>query len=197
MLLVAAAMLAFAAIAVPAWMLYHRYDTASAQFARQLKSYTGLNQQRPALLKAVEELKKRDTKRYFVKGATAALAGAELQDIAKSIIESNSGRMLSSQLLAHKDDAGFRQVTATIQMTATMQNLRVILHTLETKDPYCYLDNLTIRSQVPSGFKPQPGFEPELFVQFDVSAYGVLSAADAAPKQVDGGKAAATRSAKP
>jgi hypothetical protein len=32
-----------------------------------------------------------------------------------------------------------------------------------------FLDNLTVRAQVPSGFKPQPGFEPEMFVQFDVS----------------------------
>lgn len=164
-------LLLVAAIAVPSWFLYERYDGAATKLTRQLKSYTSLNQQRPQLLKAVEELKGRDTKRYFVKGATAALAGADLQDAAKAVIEASGGRVLSSQLLPHKDEGAFRQVSATMQLAATMQNLRQVLHAIEGREPYMYLDNLTVRAQVPPGFKPQAGFEPEVFVQFDVSAY--------------------------
>jgi general secretion pathway protein M len=175
-----AALLVAAAIVVPSWLVYERYDGAATKLARQLKSYTTLNQQRPELLKAVEELKGRDTKRYFVKGATAALAGADLQDVAKAVIEASGGRVLSSQLLAHKDDGAFRQVSATMQLTATMQNLRQVLHALEGREPYMYLDNLTVRAQVPPGFKPQAGFEPEVFVQFDVSAYAPIPPSEAA-----------------
>jgi general secretion pathway protein M len=175
-MLIAALVLAAVAVAAPAWFLFDRYDSTAAQMARQLRSYTTLNLQRPRLLEAVEAFKANDSKKYFVKGATAALAGADLQDIAKSIIEANGGRVLSSQLLAHKDEMNVRQVNATIQMTANIQNLRQALHALESREPYLFLDNLTIRAQVPSGFKPQPGFEPEVFVQFDVAALALLQA---------------------
>jgi len=182
-LLVAAVMAVVAMLALPAWWLFDRYDSAALQMAGQLRSYTSLNQLRPNLMKAVETLKAGDTKKFFVKGATAALAGADLQDVAKAVIEANNGRILSSQLLPHKDDNGVRQVNATIQMTANIQNLREILHAMEGGEPYLFLDNLTVRAQVPSGFKPQPGFEPEMFIQFDVSALIPLapSAATAAP----------------
>lgn len=169
-LLVVAIVLAVAAVAVPAWFLFERYDQTANQLSRQLRSYTALNLLRPRLLEAVEAFKSNDTRKYFVKGATAALAGADLQEVTKSIIEANNGRVLSSQLLAHKDETNYRQVNATIQMTANIQNLRQVLYALESREPYLFLDNLTIRAQVPSGFKPQPGFEPEMFVQFDVSA---------------------------
>ena len=169
-LLLVAVAAVMAMLALPVWWLFDRYDSAASQMARQLRSYTSLNQLRPNLMKAVETLKTGDTKKFFVKGATAALAGADLQDVAKAVIEANGGRMLSSQLLPHKDDNGVRQVNATIQMTANIQNLRQILHAMESREPYLFLDNLTVRSQVPSGFKPQAGFEPEMFIQFDVSA---------------------------
>jgi len=168
LLLAVAAVIAL--LALPAWWLFDRYDSAASQLARQLRSYTSLNQLRPNLMKAVETLKARDTRKFFVKGTTAALAGADLQDVAKAVIEANNGRILSSQLLPHKDDNGVRQVNATIQMTANIQNLRQIVYAMESREPYLFLDNLTVRSQVPSGFKPQAGFEPEMFIQFDVSA---------------------------
>lgn len=174
-LLIVAVLLAVALIALPTWWLFNRYDSDTALMARQLRSYTSLNQLRPSLVKSVDALKARDPGKFFVKGATAALAGAELQDIAKAAIEAGGGRILSSQLLAHKDENGLRQVNATIQMTANIQNLRLILHAMESREPFLFLDNLTVRAQVPSGFKPQAGFEPEMFVQFDVSALALLA----------------------
>lgn len=184
-LLLVAVVAAIAILALPAWWLFDRYDSAASQMARQLRSYTSLNQLRPNLMKAVETLKTGDTRKFFVKGTTAALAGADLQDVAKAVIEANNGRILSSQLLPHKDDSGVRQVNATIQMTANIQNLRQILHAMEGREPYLFLDNLTVRSQVPSGFKPQAGFEPEMFIQFDVSALIPLTQTAATGAPVD------------
>ncbi|MBC7625268.1 MAG: hypothetical protein H7232_18020 [Aeromicrobium sp.] len=184
-LLIVAVLVLIAGLALPAWWLYDRYDASATQLARQLRSYTSLNQLRPTLMKSVEALKAKDIKKFFLKGATAALAGADLQEMARTVIESNNGKLLSSQLLAHKDENGYRQVNATIQMTANIQNLRQVLHAIEGREPYLFLDNLTVRAQVPSGFKPQPGFEPEMFVQFDVSGLvpitPVAAPADAKP----------------
>ncbi len=180
-----------ALIGGPAWWLYDRYESSAAMLARQYRSYSSLNQMRPALVKSVEALKARDTKKYFLKGGSAALAGAELQDVARGLIEANNGKLLSSQLLAHKDDNGYRQVNATITMMASIQNLRQVFYAMESRDPYLYVDNLVVRSQVPSNFKPQPGIEPELFVQFDVSALTPIAVA-AAPSD---SKAAAIKPA--
>lgn len=168
-----------ALVAGPAWWLYDRYESRASSLARQYTGYSSLNQMQPALIKSVETLKARDTKKYFLKGTTAALAGAELQDLARGLIEANNGKLLSSQLLPHKDENGYRQVNATITMMANIQNLRQFLYALETRDPYLFVDNLTVRSQVPSNFKPQPGIEPELFVQFDVA--GLTPIAQATP----------------
>ncbi len=168
-LLVLAVMLVVTAFAAPAWWFNQRYGQEQARMVRQLESYTALNALRPKLLRAAETLKAKDTRKYFLKGASPALMGADLQDVVKAIIEANNGRVLSSQLLPHKDDNGYRVVNGNIQMTANIQNLRLVLYAIESREPYLFVENLIIRSQVPSGFKPQAGFEPDMFIQFDVS----------------------------
>jgi len=54
--------------------------------------------------------------------------------------------------------------------------LRKILNTIESNTPYLFVENLTVRTQVPAGFKPQPGAEPDMFVQFDISGYALTGA---------------------
>jgi hypothetical protein len=70
-----------------------------------------------------------------------------------------------------KDDGRYRQITVNVQLTASVQAMRNILDGIESHVPYLFVDNLTIRAQVPSNFRPAPGVEPEMFMQFDVSGY--------------------------
>ena len=177
-LLAVVVLIVIAALAVPAWFLYQRYHAKEALMVRQLSSYTALNELRPKLMRAVEVLKTRDTKKYFLRGATPALAGADLQDVARQMIEANNGRLLSSQLLPHKDDGAIRTVNAKLQISANIQNLRQILYGIESREPFLFIENLQIRAQVPGDFKPQPGFEPEMFIQFDVSGLAQLTPED-------------------
>lgn len=175
-----AVLLGVALIAVPAWLLHRSYDSQLQRMARQQSSYNALNLKRPALMKSVDYLKGRDTRKMFLKGTTPALASAELQDIAKSTIEAASGRVLSLQALASREDNGYRQVSAMVQMSVNIQTLRRVLYALETREPYLFVDNLTVRAQVPSGFRPSAGFEPEMFVQIDLSAFSPPSETRAA-----------------
>jgi hypothetical protein len=62
-------------------------------------------------------------------------------------------------------------------MTANVQAMRKILYAIENHVPYLFVDNLTIRSQVPANFRPAPGAEPEMFLQFDVSGFTITGAA--------------------
>ena len=176
-LLAVVVIVVIAVIAVPVYFGHEHYDAANTKMSRLLGAYTALNQSRPRLLRAVEVLRTKDAKKFYLKGATPALASAELQDIAKSIIETNGGRILSSQALTNKDDNGYRQIAVTMQMSMTIQNLRRVLYATETKVPYLFVDSLVVRTQVPPGFKPAPGVEPELFVQFDVAGFTPIAAA--------------------
>ncbi len=184
-LLALVVMVVIAAIAVPVYFAHEHYDAANTKMSRLLGAYTALNQTRPKLLRSIEVLRTRDAKKFYLKGATPALASAELQDIAKSIIETNGGRILSTQAMSNKDDNGYRQIAATMQMSMTIQNLRRVLYAMETKVPYLFVDSLIVRTQVPPGFKPAPGVEPELFVQFDVAGFTPIVAVPASAAQAE------------
>ncbi len=184
-LLIFAVLLVVTAFAAPTWWFNQRYGQEQQRMVRQLDSYTALNALRPTLLRAAETLKAKDTRKVFLKGATPALMGADLQDVVKAIIEANNGRVLSSQLLPHKDDNGYRVINGNIQMTANIQNLRLVLYAIESREPYLFVENLIIRSQVPSGFKPQAGFEPDMFIQFDVSGLAPIAPVVADPAAAD------------
>ena len=70
-----------------------------------------------------------------------------------------------------KEEGRYRQITVNVQLTANIQALRKILDAVDAHTPFLFVDNLMIRSQVPGSFRPQPGQEPEMFVQFDVYGY--------------------------
>jgi general secretion pathway protein M len=178
-ILCAAILLPIAAITALAWVGHRHYDDAIFKMTRQLKSQSAANASRPQLLQTVELLKAKDIKKYFLKGGTPALAGAELQEFVKSVAEQNSGRVLSVQTLPHKDVDGYRQLSASVQMSVSVPNLRTILYALESKEPYVFVDGLKVTSQAGFGFKPAPGApEVEHFVQMDVSGIAPLMVAE-------------------
>ncbi len=179
-ILAAIILLPIAGIAALAWTGHRHYDDALFKMTRQLKSQSSANAARPQMLETVELLKGKDIKKYFLKGGTPALAGAELQELVKSIAEQNSGRVLSVQSLPHKDADGYRQLSATVQMSISVPNLRSILYALESREPYIFVDGLKVTSQAGFGFKPAPGApEVEHFVQMDVSGIAPLAVVEA------------------
>ncbi len=128
--------------------------------------------QAPELRAALEVMKQKDGRRFFLKNTAPNLAGAELSDLVRAAIENNSGRITTSQSPAPREDAHFRQTFVTVQFFATTPALAKILAALDTQVPYVVVDNLTIRPlNAFRGFKPAPGQEPELNVQMDVSAW--------------------------
>ncbi len=158
-------------VAVPVVLLHRHYDQHIQRMTRQLQSQSAFNAMGPQVARALEALKSRDASRLYLKGGTAALASAELQDQVKSLVEAAGGRFVSATGLAHKDDGQYRTVAATFQINLGNANLRRLLHALETQEPFLFVDNLTIRSLVAPGFRAPPGYsEPEVYVQMDVSA---------------------------
>jgi general secretion pathway protein M len=156
-------------------ILFHRhYDAAIEETSNRLELYRRVAAQAPELRAALDVMKQRDGRRFFLKNTAPNLAGAELSDLVRAAIENNNGRITTSQSPAPHEEARFRQTFVAVQFFATTPTLAKILAALDTQVPYVVVDNLTVRPlNAFRGFRPAPGQEPELNVQMDVSAWAL------------------------
>jgi general secretion pathway protein M len=174
----------------PVILLHRHYDTAIAETSDRVSRLHRIAAQAPELRRALDAMKERDGRRFFLKNIAPNLAGAELQELVKAAIETNGGRITTSQNTSPRDDGRFKQIGVNVQFFATTPALQKILGSLESQQPYLLVDNITVRPlNAFRGFKPGPGMEPEVNVQLDVSAFAyadvkpvVAASAAAAPK---------------
>jgi general secretion pathway protein M len=185
-LLVAAVLIVLATVLVPTLLLHRHYDEAIADTSDRLRRYQRVAAQAGELRTTLDAMQQRDARRFFLKNSATNLAGAELQEIVKSAIESNGGRITTSQNTSPRDDGRFREIGVNVQFFASTPSLQRILLAIETNQPYLIVENLTARPlNAFRGFKPAPGQEPELNVQLDVGAWAYQ---EAAPRPNAGGK---------
>ena len=177
-LLVLAVLLGIALLLTPLLLLHRHYDAAIGALQDRIEVYRRVAAQTPELKKALEALRAKDGRRFFLHNTAPNLAGAELQDLVRAAIENNGGRITTIQTAQPREDGRFRQVGINVQIFATTPNLQKIIYTLETQTPYTLIENVTVRPlNAFRGFKPAPGSEPELSVLLDVSgfAFGEVS----------------------
>jgi len=116
-------------------------------------------------------MRARESRKFFLRPGAPALSAAEGQEVMRQLIEGNGAKLITMQVPPSKEEGRYRQVTVNVQLTANINALRRILHAIESSTPYLFVDNVMVRSSVPSNFRPAPGAEPEMFVQFDVYGY--------------------------
>lgn len=173
-LLVLVVVLAVLALAVPVMLAHRHYDAAIEQLSDRMERYQRIIAMAPALKVELEQVKARDGRKFYLKNAAPALAAAEIQEIAKTVIEAQSGKLTSIQIIPHKDDGGYRQVAVNLQFSGSIASIQKILYALETRQPYLFVDNLSIRSRLMNNYRAMPGIEPEYFVQFDLIGYALI-----------------------
>lgn len=155
----------------PIVLLHRHYSAAIDDLSDRLERYRRVAAQAPELRRALEVLKEKDGRRFYLKNTAPNLASAELSDLVRSAIENNGGRITTSQNPGPRDEGAFRQLAVNVQFFATTPALAKILKALDTQMPYLVVDNLSVRPlNAFRGFKPGPGQEPENNVQMDVSA---------------------------
>ena len=163
---------ALSAVLVPVLLLHRHYDEAIEEFTDRLARFRRVAAQAPELNKALEAVRERNGRRFFLRNTAPNLASAELSELVKAAIESNGGRITTSQNVQPKDDERMKQVGANVQFFATVGNLQRVLAALETHQPYVVVSNVTVRPvNAFRGYKPPPGQEPELIVQLDAIAW--------------------------
>jgi hypothetical protein len=176
-LLIVAVVLGLAVLIAP-WLLAHRhYDVAIDSMADRLERYRRVAAQGPEYRKALDALRAKDGRRFFLKNTAPNLAGAELQDMVKAAIENNAGRLTTISITSPRDDGRFRVIGVNLQLFATTANLQKILYAIETQQPYLVVENLRISPLNGfRGFKPAPGNEPEVNVLLDVVGFAYTEA---------------------
>ena len=199
-LFVVAVVIALALVLGPWFWLSRHYDRAIADTSSRLRAYERIAAQAPEYRKALTAMDRRSGRRFYLTNTAANLAGAEMQELVKAAIESNGGRITTSQNIAPRDDGRFREIVVSVQFFATTPNLQKILMAIETHQPYLIVDNLTIRPlNAFRGFKPGPGQEPELNVQLEVGGWTFpepVKAPSPAPKSASAGSAPAAGASK-
>jgi hypothetical protein len=176
-LLVLAVLAVLALVFGPFVWLHLRYDRTIDEATDRLERYRRVAAQAPELRKALELIRTKDGRRFFLKNSAPNLAGAELQELVKGAIEANGGRITTSQNPTPRDDGQMKQIVANVQFFASTPSLAKILYAVETQQPVLVVENLTVRPlNAFRGFKPVAGQEPELNVQFDVVGWSLPDA---------------------
>jgi len=157
---------------LPLLLLHKHYDDTIAAVTDRLERYRRVAAQAPEYRKALEAMREKDGRRFFLKNTAPNLAGAELQEQVRAAIEGNGGRITTSQNQGPRDEGRFRQIVVTVQFFATTPALQKILLAIEGQPPYLAIENMSIRPlNAFRGFKPGPGQEPEVNVQLDVAGF--------------------------
>ncbi len=163
---------AIAAVAVPSYVLYHRYDEAQTAAQERIDRYRRVSSQRADHQRALDMLKARESARFFLKNSASNLGGSELTDLVRPMLEANGSRLTSIQPPTVKDEAGFRVYSLSVGFNSTPSSLQKTLYAIETSIPYLFIENVTLRATVPRGYKPPPNQEPEVSATMEVQAYG-------------------------
>jgi len=173
-LLAVACVAAISIVAVPTWLAHRHYDRALAESTDRLTRFQRIAATRPGLARQLEALRARDAQRYFLRSGAAALSAAQAAEIVRGIVEQNGGKLITQQSPGIRDDVRYRQITLNVQLQASAAALRRILNAIETNVPFLFVDNMMVRTQVQSNFRPAPGAEPEMFISLDVTGFALV-----------------------
>jgi general secretion pathway protein M len=162
-----------AALATPFVLVHRYYDQKLAGLEDRLARYQRVAASREELTRRLQLMRALDGRRFFLKNAGPALAAGEIQELEKSIIDANGGRLASMQIQPHKDEGDFRRVAVNVQVLGGIVTLQNILRALETREPYLFVDNLTVRSLASDATKDAAAPDAGLVVQFDLIGYAI------------------------
>jgi general secretion pathway protein M len=176
-LLVGVALALVAVIVVPFYLLNRHYDAALSDMTDKLDRYRRVAGSRVAATQQLEAMRALEPRKGFLRSGAPALSAAEAQEALRTIIEANGGKLITMQAPVAKEEGRYRQLTTNVQLSGTIFALRKIVHAIETNQPALFIENLQVRSQVPANFRPNPGNEPDIYIQMDVGGFSLVGSA--------------------
>jgi len=106
----------------------------------------------------------------LVSGASAPLAGANMQNAVRTIVGRSGGEIRSSQNLPPSSADGFEKIEIAYDVTLPMNQLRDLLYQLETAAPFLFLDRFNLETQQNLSQRPD-GTQPQIDIHFVARGY--------------------------
>jgi general secretion pathway protein M len=107
----------------------------------------------------------------LLKGDSAALAAANMQDVVKTLVERHGGQVRSVQNLPSALVSGLERIQVQYELSLPLGSLPGITYALETNTPYLFLNNMDIRAEKAWGPGGTSGDVPNLHILWTVSGY--------------------------
>ncbi len=173
--LLAVAILAAGVIAIlgltvlPVWVANASRQATLDDLNERLERYEAIASRDKAQLPRYQALLARQrASGNHLRSETAALAGAELQRLVKSITAANKAQIVSTQLLPTAEEESFVRVTLKVKLRGTLPAVLESLYELETNAVYLFVDQLTLRDPLAGRAKPE---NRPMHAEFDLVAY--------------------------
>jgi len=156
---------------MPWWLTYSgqqaRLDTVIGQLQRLQDRARGDEQLKPRL----ERLKQAQLSNgHYLKGATEAVAAAELQRIVKTISGRQQAQILSTQILPAVAEESFLRVALKVRMRGPLRATLETLHAVESQETFLFVERLTIETTARRG-ATQKGVSDQFDTEFEVRGY--------------------------
>jgi general secretion pathway protein M len=170
--------LAFA-VAIPYRSMQRSYDEAIETRLDLLARYNRIAAIHDDVKRMITDVKSKDAKKFYLKSSAPALAAADIQQIVQTLVEVGGLQLDSMQIAPPKNEDGYRKNSLNLRLRGKLGGLQNMLYSLETTQPYLFVDNLSIQATVRQSafgpYVPTPGVEPEVISQFDLSGYALVS----------------------
>ncbi len=174
LLLLALIAAAVVAVAIPVRKAHARYDARIDEIVDKTARWQRVAQQRGQLIETLNAMRTKDVNRFTLKNSAANLAGAELQDTVRAAIETQGARINTIQISTPREESGHRVYVVSATFQANVNQLQRVLHGMEAREPYVFIDALTVRSLTARAVKPMPGQEPMVLVTVEASAFAPM-----------------------
>ncbi len=107
----------------------------------------------------------------YIRAATEPLAAAAVQEHLKRAVGLHGGELRSVQSLPSLPEEDLTRIGLRVVMTGVLGPMILVLHELETGEPYLFVDNLQIKSTTRRRRRTQEQAVGRLSIRFDVYGY--------------------------
>lgn len=155
---------------------YNFYQDRLAQQQTRLEQLERMAASREPIQQLITSINQdRNAVVQYLPQATPSVAGAELQQRVKAVVEAAGGTLRSTQALPPTEEGSIIKVTVSANLVGDTETLQKILHEMEAQTPFLLIDNLdvTARENRPRLSNGQVAnySRIQLSVQLEVSGY--------------------------
>jgi general secretion pathway protein M len=171
-LLLLAVLAAASVIFGPPLALYYAQASNIEDGKQELATYRRLVSRKAELEQQLAGLSRRSAaSKYYVQGATPALASANIQKYLNTIATRNGAEVISTQIVTAQSDAVDSEVSLRVHMRADIEAAMAILHSVESGRPMLFVDDLAINARPVRGRTPEDPPTVQLDMQFELKGY--------------------------